>query len=74
MRILYICPHPNIGFNDPSGPGTHIREVVLAMKSLGHEVKIFLASNTENADNSNSVSTAPPKNSPLKNLTKKFIG
>jgi len=74
MRILYICPHPNIGFHDPSGPGTHIREVVLAMESLGHEVKVFLASSHKNHDSLTIQSQQQPGSGRSKNLIKKIIG
>lgn len=73
MKILYICPHPNIGFNDPSGPGTHIREVVYAMESLGHEVKVFLASDQVSAE-STSVQSQQTQVGRSKNWIKKIIG
>ena len=74
MRILYICPHPNIGLNDPSGPGTHIREVVYAMQSLGHEVKIFLASGKIHNQDKHDKQDHPQGNSRLKNLAKRILG
>lgn len=74
MRILYICPHPNIGFDDPSGPGTHIREVVYAMQSMGHEVKVFLASEQQKNFKSNATSNHQPSSSGFKTIIKKILG
>lgn len=38
MKIIYYSPHPNLGLNDLSGYGTHMREVVNGFRNLGHEV------------------------------------
>lgn len=38
MKILYYSSNPHISFNDPSGPGTHIREMTEAFCRLGHDV------------------------------------
>lgn len=38
MKIIYYSPHPNIGLNDLSGYGTHMREVIKGFENLGHEV------------------------------------
>ncbi|MBL7943067.1 MAG: glycosyltransferase family 4 protein [Flavobacteriales bacterium] len=38
MKILYFSGHPNINLASPSGPGTHMREVIEAMEASGHQV------------------------------------
>lgn len=38
MKILYYSPHPTLNSSAPSGPGTHIREVILAFEKQGHQV------------------------------------
>src|ERR1035437_4267877 len=38
MKILYYSSHPIINQTVSSGPGTHIREMIGAMRELGHEV------------------------------------
>jgi glycosyltransferase involved in cell wall biosynthesis len=43
MKILYVCTHPHINIAEHSGPGTHVREVVKALKNKGHEVAVFAA-------------------------------
>jgi glycosyltransferase involved in cell wall biosynthesis len=42
MKILYFSPHPHINMAAPSGPGTHIREVIEAFEAEGHEVVRFI--------------------------------
>ncbi|MFN0033176.1 MAG: glycosyltransferase family 4 protein [Flavobacteriales bacterium] len=43
MKILYYSPHPNVNMAAPSGPGTHIREVVSAFGNSGHTVVRLIA-------------------------------
>lgn len=38
MKILYFSGHPNINLASPSGPGTHMREVIAAFEAQGHTV------------------------------------
>lgn len=47
MKILYYSPHPNLNFGAPSGPGTHMREMVQAFRELGHEVELCILGGTE---------------------------
>lgn len=42
-RILYVSTHPHLNLSAPSGPGTHIREVINAFRDKGHEVQTFIA-------------------------------
>ena len=42
MKILYFSPHPHINLAAPSGPGTHIREVIAGFESQGHTVVRFI--------------------------------
>ena len=39
MRILYFSPHPFLNLSDPSGYGTHMREVIFALRKKGHTVE-----------------------------------
>ncbi|MBX7051487.1 MAG: glycosyltransferase family 4 protein [Flavobacteriales bacterium] len=43
MKILYFSPHPHVNMAAPSGPGTHIREVIRGFENSGHEVIRFIA-------------------------------
>lgn len=47
MKILYYSPHPNLNLAAPSGPGTHMREVINAFRQLGHEVDILILGGEE---------------------------
>lgn len=42
MKILYFSPHPHLNLASPSGPGTHMREVIAGFQARGHEVKTFI--------------------------------
>jgi glycosyltransferase involved in cell wall biosynthesis len=43
MKIIYYSAHPNINMAAPSGPGTHIREVVNALRANECEVITLIA-------------------------------
>jgi glycosyltransferase involved in cell wall biosynthesis len=43
MKILYFSPHPHLNLAAPSGPGTHMREVIGAFEKRGHMVVKFIA-------------------------------
>lgn len=47
MKILYYSPHPNLNLQDPTGYGTHMREMINAFRLLGHEVIPLIAGGTE---------------------------
>lgn len=47
MKILYYSPHPNLNLAAPSGPGTHMREVIGAFRDLGHEVETLILGGEE---------------------------
>ena len=38
MKIFYLSLHPHIGFDDISGPGMHIREIINGLRQAGNEV------------------------------------
>ena len=42
MKILYFSPHPNLNLASPSGPGTHMREMISAFREQGHEVSVCI--------------------------------
>lgn len=47
MKILYYSPHPNLNLASPSGPGTHMREVIEAFENEGNEVvKLIMGGET----------------------------
>lgn len=43
MTILYYSPHPHLRIEDQTGYGTHMREMIAAFESLGHDVHFFIA-------------------------------
>jgi glycosyltransferase involved in cell wall biosynthesis len=43
MKILYVSAHPHLNLSAPSGPGTHMREVINAFRKEGHEVDTLIA-------------------------------
>lgn len=47
MKILYYSAHPNLNLAAPSGPGTHMREVINAFRQLGHEVETLILGGEE---------------------------
>lgn len=47
MKILYYSPHPTVNMAAPSGPGTHIREIVAAFENEGHTVVKMIAGGEE---------------------------
>jgi glycosyltransferase involved in cell wall biosynthesis len=68
MKILYYSPNPNLNLSDPAGYGTHMREMIQAFRTLGHEVEVQIMGGTEpKAD------TLPAKPSTFKRLAKVFI-
>ncbi|EMI24757.1 glycosyltransferase family 4 protein [Rhodopirellula europaea] len=69
MRILYYSPHPTLNLSDPSGYGTHMRQMIGAFRKLGHEVFPMIAGGVEPAaPAAQAVSDRTPKN-----LVKKII-
>jgi len=48
LKILYYSPHPTVNYSAPSGPGTHIREVVHAFEAHGHEVVRLICGGEKN--------------------------
>jgi glycosyltransferase involved in cell wall biosynthesis len=55
MKIIYYSPHPHINMAAPSGPGTHIREVVHALRAAGCEVVTLIGGGEELAAQSASI-------------------
>ena len=47
MKILYFSPHPNLGLQISSGPGTHMREVIGGFRDAGHEVETLIMGGEE---------------------------
>ncbi len=43
MKILYYSAHPHLNLAAPSGPGTHMREVIKAFENRGHQVVKLIA-------------------------------
>ncbi len=42
MKILYFSPHPYLNLASPSGPGTHMREMIRGFREEGHEVAVCI--------------------------------
>lgn len=68
MRILYYSPHPNLNLTDPAGYGTHMREMIAAFRSLGHEVQPLIMGGTEPRP-----AQEAPSPSLLKRIAKRLI-
>lgn len=47
MKIAYLSANPLLNLASPSGYGTHMREMIKGMRSLGHEVTPCIAGGTE---------------------------
>jgi glycosyltransferase involved in cell wall biosynthesis len=47
VKILYYSSHPHINMAAPSGPGTHIREVINGFEENGHTVVKYIVGGTE---------------------------
>jgi glycosyltransferase involved in cell wall biosynthesis len=73
MKIIYYSPHPNLSLTSPSGPGTHMREVIEAMEDQGHEVVKFIAGDRDKKSNASLVFRAPWYKRLLKFLTPDII-
>lgn len=50
MKILYCSLHPDLNLAAPSGPGTHMREVIRAFEEQGHTVVKWIAGGEALAD------------------------
>lgn len=50
MKIVYYSPHPNLNLSSPSGPGTHMREVISGFEVAGHTVIPCIMGGTEPAE------------------------
>lgn len=55
MKILYFSPHPNINMAAPSGPGTHIREIIAGFEAQGHTVVRLIAGGEEATSQATSI-------------------
>jgi glycosyltransferase involved in cell wall biosynthesis len=55
MKILYFSPHPHINLAAPSGPGTHMREVIAGFESEGHTVVRFIEGGETLGENSHAI-------------------
>ena len=47
MKILYYSAHPQLNLSSKSGYGTHMREMIKAFRSLGHEVETLIMGGEE---------------------------
>lgn len=43
MKILYYSAHPHLRIEDQTGYGTHMREMIAAFETLGHDVDFLIA-------------------------------
>lgn len=70
MKILYFSPHPNLYLQIPSGPGVHMREMILAFEELGHEVQPLIMGGNDQQFSSGSPVTSSKS---VKARVKRFI-
>jgi glycosyltransferase involved in cell wall biosynthesis len=70
MKILYYSPNPQLSMHAHTGPGTHIREVIMAMRHLGHEVLPVIIGDLNKTNKNNTVIN---KGNLFKNFLKKII-
>jgi len=71
LKILYYSPHPTHDIVSEVGYATHQREVINALRKLGHTVLPLIMGGTEKG-NLSAAGISAPKNS-LKAIIKKFI-
>lgn len=69
MKILYFSPHPDLHLHSASGYGTHMREMIKAFKSVGHEVEPIIMGGSEPSV----IPGAPASPGPMKRLAKGLI-
>jgi len=50
MKILYICADVGICVDRPMGAGSHIRETIVGLEKLGHEVNMLAADCSQEAE------------------------
>jgi glycosyltransferase involved in cell wall biosynthesis len=68
VKILYYSAHPHLHLDAPSGPGTHMREMIAAFRRAGHEVEaLVLGSSAVN------VPASPGKPSSIKKLVRVIL-
>ncbi len=72
MRIIYYSPHPTHDIVSEVGYATHQREVILALRSLGHEVFPVIMGGTEVA-NLNAFATDSYKIPFYKKILKRLV-
>ncbi len=72
MRIIYYSPHPTHDIVSEVGYATHQREVILALRSLGHEVFPVIMGGTEVA-NLNAFATDSYKIPFYKKIIKRLV-
>jgi glycosyltransferase involved in cell wall biosynthesis len=70
MRILYYSSHPTLSLKAQTGTGTHMREMINAMRELDHEVHPVIMADILNAPASR---PAQASSRGLKPLAKKMI-
>ena len=72
MRIIYYSPHPTHDIVSEVGYATHQREVILALRNLGHEVFPVIMGGTEEA-NLNTLASDVYKIPLYKRLIKRIV-
>ena len=61
MKILYYSPHPHLNLSDPSGYGTHMREIINAFQENGHTVETLIIGGEERSQSSSEVKPSKVK-------------
>lgn len=73
MKILYFSPHPHLNLSDPSGYGTHMREMIASFKKLGHTVETLIIGGEEHQDYEMGAFTSNPFKKIIKKLVPRII-
>ena len=68
MKILYYSSHPSLSLQAQTGPGTHMREMIQAMRELGHEVQPVIAADLLSKRNNQTADSRPGPKSFIKSL------
>ncbi len=75
MKILYYSSHPHLKLNAPTGYGRHMREMIHAWKSQGHEVDVLIGGDLKH-DSGDEAQSAPVnhgKKAGLKRMIPKIV-
>ncbi len=67
MRILYYSPHPQLQLRSNTGYGTHMREMIAAFRSMGHDVSPYIVADVNGENEEEFVQQNIPNNAKIQN-------